>query len=178
LPDGARLTWSCADGSRGRRWRAVATVDGVISQALLLEVDLAGRPARLELTTPAGMLTLHPSPDQAEIHGNIVSTAGDAVEGLALRWGPEFELDVVGRPIAIAVGLHRRKDSVRFGQTIRLDLIEIGPGLEVTTARRRVERLGEGSWRVLGAAGLPDRRIEIRPTGLPAAGVDEPLEID
>ena len=61
LADGAWLTWSVADGRRGRRWRAVSTLAGAITHALLLEVDLAGRPARLELTTPAGMLTLHPS---------------------------------------------------------------------------------------------------------------------
>ncbi len=54
LADGATLTWSLADGSRGRRWRAVATRDGSITHSLLLEVDLDGRPARLELTTPDG----------------------------------------------------------------------------------------------------------------------------
>ena len=42
LADGARLDWSVADGRRGRRWRAVATVDGHVTHALLLEVGLDG----------------------------------------------------------------------------------------------------------------------------------------
>ena len=36
LADGSRLVWSVADGRRGRRWRAVASLNGAISHALLL----------------------------------------------------------------------------------------------------------------------------------------------
>src|SRR5476649_2068672 len=89
LGDGATLSWSVADGSRGRRWRAVSVANGSVTHAVLLEVDLARRPSRLELTTRAGMLTLHPSLDGREIHGNVVSAAGDGVRHLAFPWGPE-----------------------------------------------------------------------------------------
>ncbi len=173
-----RLTWSVADGSRGRRWRAVSTADGAITHALLLEVDLAGRPARLELTTPAGMLTLHPSADQRELHGNVVGLAGEGVRPLALGWDSERELDVVDRPLAIAVGLRRRRPSVPVGQAIDIDVVAIGPGLEFTTIVRQVERLEDGLWRIRGTGGAADRRISLTPDGLPAGGTRWALETD
>ncbi len=157
LEDGARLSWSVADGRRGRRWRAMSLVDGTISHALLLEVDPAGRPSRLELTTPAGLLTLHPSADQAELHGNIVRPGGGGVEHLALPWGPEPEIDVIGRPLALAVGLHRRRDSVPVGQTLEIEAVAIEPALEIRIVRRRIARTSEDTWRVIGTDGLPDR---------------------
>ena len=101
LADGARLDWTVADGSRGRRWRAVATVDGGITHALLLEVGLDGTIARLELTTPDGLLTLHPNRDGTELHGNGVTAAG--VRHHSFPWGPDHALAVAGRPIADAV---------------------------------------------------------------------------
>src|SRR5512147_136645 len=76
LADGSQLVWSVADGHRGRRWRAVAGLNGVITHALLLEVDVAGRPAKLELATPAGLLTLHPEEGSGRLHGNVVTEAG------------------------------------------------------------------------------------------------------
>ncbi|MBI3749708.1 MAG: hypothetical protein HY262_12815, partial [Chloroflexi bacterium] len=42
LADGSELVWSVADGRRGRRWRAFASVEGVVTHALLLEVDVTG----------------------------------------------------------------------------------------------------------------------------------------
>ncbi|MGH2512644.1 MAG: hypothetical protein ACRDGQ_08160 [Candidatus Limnocylindrales bacterium] len=183
LADGSHLAWSCADGSRGRRWRAVLTsgsgpTPATILESLLLEVDLDGRPARLELATPAGMLTLHPSADGLELHGNIVPATGEGVEGLRLRWGPAHELDIAGLHLAIAVGLQRRRDGVVIGRTIQVDLVVVGPDLDVGPARRRIRRVGQGSWLVLGAPGLPDQVIELQTNGLPAGGVEEPLETD
>ena len=105
LADGAELVWSVADGRRGRRWRAVASVDGLVTHALLLEVDLAGRPSRLELTTPAGLLTLHPEEGSGRLHGNVVT--GSGVRHLALPWSDDHGLEVHGRPIAAAVTAHR-----------------------------------------------------------------------
>ena len=178
LADGARLTWTCADGSRGRRWRGVATLDGAITHTSLIEVDPAGRPSRLELTTPAGLLTLHPSRDGRELHGNVVATSGEPVRGLRFDWGPEHELDVVGRPLQLAVGLHRRRGLAVGPTPIVIDVVEIEPDLTVRPARRSVEHLGEGIWLVRGTPDAPDWRIELQSDGLPAAGTHEALETD
>lgn len=73
--DGATVTWSVAEGRRGRRWRESIVRDGAIVHSLLFELDPAGRFAHLELTTPAGLLTLHPEGD-GTIHGNAITGAG------------------------------------------------------------------------------------------------------
>jgi hypothetical protein len=182
LPDGAWLTWSVADGARGRRWRAVSTVAGSISHGLLLEVDGPGRPTRLELTTPAGMLTLHPSIDQRMIHGNVVGTTGEGVRPHAFRWGPEHELEVVGRPLATAVALARRRSTLAVGGALDVDVLAITANLEVIAGRQRFQRLSESGWRV-GPAGSdgaqgPGVELEIDPDGLPTGGVRWALEAD
>ncbi len=154
----------------------MSLVDRAVSHALVLEVDPAGRPARLELTTSGGLLTLHPSADQAELHGNIVRPGGGGVEHVALPWGPEVEIDVIGRPLALAVGFHRRRDSVPVGQTLEVAAVAIGPALEIGRVRRRVARTSEDTWRVFGADGAPDRMISITADGLPALGLRWALE--
>lgn len=153
-------------------------VDGVITHALLLEVDRTGRPTRLELTTPDGLLTLHPSADGTQLHGNIVRSNGYGVLPLTLRWDPQREIDVVGRPLAISVGLHRRRERTPRGATIEVDVVAIGPRLEITTTKRRIERLGEGAWRVLPMIGVEERLIGIDEDGLPGSGSSWPLEAD
>jgi hypothetical protein len=135
-------------------------------------VDRAGRPSRLELTTTAGLLTLHPSADQHQIHGNVVSATGEGVRPLAFAWGPEHELEVAGRPLATAVALHRRRAEVKVGQGGELDVLSIDPGLHVAAARRPFERLGEDRWRI-GAL-----ELQIDPDGLPIGGSRWPLETD
>ena len=172
LADGSRLTWSVADGPRGRRWRAISAADGAISHGLLLEVDPAGRPSRLELTTPAGLLTLHPSSDGHEIHGNVVTTTGEGVRPLAFGWGPEHELEVAGRPLATALGLHRRRKRLAVGASEEIDVLTVGPGLEVVSVTRSVVRLTETRWRV-GTV-----ELEIDQDGLPLGGLRWPLEPD
>lgn len=174
LADGAHLGWSVADGSRGRRWRAVSILDGTVTHAVLLEVDRAGRPSRLELTTPAGMLTLHPSADQREIHGNVVSATGEGVRHLAFAWGPQHELEVTGRPGPTVVALNRLRASVAVGSSAEVDVLAIGPGLDVTVGQCRFERLTEGRWRVAPTGA----KFEIDPDGLPLGGVRWPLESD
>jgi hypothetical protein len=143
-----------------------------MSHVLLLEVDPGGRPSRLELTTPAGLLTLHPSTDGREIHGNVVTTTGEGVRPLAFAWGPDHELEVVGRPIATAVAVRRRQGSIPIGESGQLEVLSIGPDLAVIAGRRTFERLSEGRWRV-GSI-----ELEIDPDGLPVGGVRWLLEPD
>lgn len=174
LADGASLLWSMAEGGRGRRWRAVATRDGAITHALLLEVDRAGRPARLELTTPAGMLTLHPEPDERSIHGNVVSAAG--VRPLAFAWSSEHELDIVDRPIAMAVGLHRRRGTCPVGATASIPVLVIDASLRAVPGDRTASRLTEDRWIVIDRATGAERTLTIDADGVLVSDERWPLE--
>ena len=172
LEDGAELTWSAADGSRGRRWRAIAIKDGTITHAALIEVDRDGRPSRFELSTPAGMLVLHPAPSGREIHGNVVPAMGEGVRPLAFAWGPDHELEVAGRPLASVVAVHRRRSQVVVGSHVDIDVLSIAPELAVVAGRRRFERLSGTRWRV-GAV-----ELEVDADGLPVGGTRWALEVD
>ena len=80
---------------------------------------------------------------------------GEGVRPLSLAWGPERELEVVGRPLATAVGLHRRRERMAVGLSEAVEVLSIGPDLEVTAAtrqRRAVDRdalagRSRSSWR-------------------------------
>ena len=94
-PDGALVTWSVAEGGRGRRWRWVVTAaGGDVRHAGLIELDTTGRFARLELASGAGMLTLHPAGDGRTAHGNVVRA--DAVDPLEVAWPDAVGLSIAG----------------------------------------------------------------------------------
>ena len=77
LPGGRHLTWSVAEGIRGRRWRgAVTGADGELAEVLAVETGPSGALTRLEMTTAAGLLTLHPAGSPVRLHGNIVRAGG------------------------------------------------------------------------------------------------------
>lgn len=178
--DGSRLVWSVADGRRGRRWRAVASLNGVISHALLLEVDVNGRPSRLELTTTAGMLTLHPDESRRSLHGNVVTP--DGVRHLSLPWSAEHGLEIDGRPLATAVTAHRLAGSMAVGEGRMIPVVLVTSDLTVTEATRRFIRLGESEWRIegeIGTAGASTLAVDERgiPVGL-GDGREWPLELD
>ena len=92
--DGSEVTWSVAEGERGRRWRWTVSDLGLIRHVALVEIAPAGSFARLELATPLGLLTLHPEPDRRSIHGNVVSAEG--VRPLALDWSASAALAIAG----------------------------------------------------------------------------------
>jgi hypothetical protein len=166
-----------ADGRRGRRWRAVATDDDRITHALLLEVGLDGHVARLELTTPAGLLTLHPDADGSTLHGNVVSSTG--VRHLSYPWGPDHAVAVVGRPIADAVTAHRLVGSVGVGEGRDVPTLAIGPDVALVETDVRFERVSDDAWRLSDASG--DRTMTVDARGLPFAAEDAvewPLELD
>jgi hypothetical protein len=102
-PDGARVTWSVAEGGRGRRWRWTIVDDGgVVRHAGLIEVDVDGRFARLELASGAGMLTLHPAGHGGKAHGNVVRPAG--VDPIEVDWRDDAGLTIDGDPFGSALG--------------------------------------------------------------------------
>lgn len=85
LTDGGLVTWSVAEGAGGRRWRwTLATGEGSLIHAALIELDAAGSFMRLELETATGMLTLHPGPDGSTAHGNVVRA--DRVDPIRVAW--------------------------------------------------------------------------------------------
>jgi len=157
--DGSVITWSMAEGGRGSRWREVRVEDGAIVSSLLLELDPEGRFSHLELSTVAGLLTLHPESD-GTLHGNAVGATG-VRHFVALPWSPDEALLVAGSAIARAAAARvpRRRDggAARVGVVVGLDLA--------------VER------RALGSANLA---IELDADGLPvlAGGVSWPIELE
>jgi hypothetical protein len=172
--NGSLLVWSVAQGARGRRWRAVATRDGLITQSLLLEIDTRGRPTRLELTTPAGLLTLHPEPDEGSIHGNVVAETG--VLPLALPWSPDHELDVAGSPLAIGCGLHRLRSTIPLGHQRSVPVLAVDGSLAVTETAATVRRVAEDRWTVTVGPSSEERIVKIDADGLPLLGDRWPLE--
>ena len=96
--DGRLVTWTLAEGRRGRRWREVVADRGLAGWSLLYETDPAGRFSHLELATAQGLATLHPEAD-GTLHGNVVDADGVRhIEGLPFP--ADAVLVVVGSSVA------------------------------------------------------------------------------
>ncbi len=177
LADGARLTWTVADGSRGRRWRAVADLDGRITHAVLIEVAPDRSVSRMELVTSAGLLTLHPDADASTLHGNVVTDGG--VRHLSFAWGREHAVSVTGRPIADAVTAHRLAARTGVGQGRDVPTVVIDPSLGLTEIMVRFSRVAEDTWLLSGPDG--ERTLDVDPRGIPSAltkAQEWPMELD
>jgi hypothetical protein len=175
LPDGRAIIWSVADGRRGRRWRAETIRDDRLESSLLLEVGVDGRPARLELATPAGLLTLHPEATGA-LHGNAVT--GGGVRHLTFEWSEEHGLEIDALPIPSVVTASRLAPAVAAGEGRTVPVVVVGLDLTVRAGQRRYHRLDERSWRIDGdghaqAFAIDHRGLPVWPT---AAG-EWPLEL-
>jgi hypothetical protein len=171
LADGAVVTWSVAEGVRGRRWRASVADRDALRAILLLELDGDGHPVKLELATAAGLLTVHPEPDGV-LHGNVVTAAG--IGPITVPFGAVLTLDIEGLPISVAAACHRLARSVGVGEGIERPLVRIGLDLSVRTTVARLRRRTADAWTIDG-----------RPLAVDARGVvvlDEahewPLEAD
>ncbi len=174
--DGDRLTWTEAEGSRGTRWREALERRGRPIRALLLEVSSAGRPTRLEMTTAAGLLTLHPEPDETAIHGNVVGP--DGVRHLAFVWGPEHELLVPDSPASATIALRRLGPRSVVGSRWTLDVLCIDDELEPRPLRWSFERVADRTWQLRDTAGREERRLTVDDDGRPIVGEEVvwPLE--
>lgn len=175
-PLGDVVTWSQAEGERGTRWRESIERDGQLLRSLLLEVSTAGRPLRLELTTRAGLLTLHPEPDESAMHGNVV--AADGVRHLAFPWSPEHELLVLVSPASAAIAVRRLERRVIVGAVRVVEMLRIDDELEPRPVRWRVERIASHGWHLRDTESDEERRLTVEDDGRPAL-MDEvswPLE--
>ena len=130
LADGSLVVWSVAEGAKGRRWREVRTEAGIVVSSLLLETDADGRFSHTELSTAAGLLTLHPERD-GTLHGNVVTTDG-VRHVVGRQWDVDAVLLLEGSPIAAAAA--RFASPGDHGYLVRLDLtlepLEGGAGKE------------------------------------------------
>ncbi len=121
--DGADVTWTIADGRRGRRWRESVVLDGHLVHSLLYETAPDRRFTHLELAAPLGLVTLHPESD-GTLHGNIIRAGG--VEHItALTFAPADTLFVTGSPVATAAVAWASEGRADTG---RGSVVELDPG--------------------------------------------------
>jgi hypothetical protein len=178
LAGGRRLTWTVADGTRGRRWRAITTsADGRLVSSLLLETAPDGSVLKLELASPAGLLTLHPEPGQGVLHGNVVRKSG--VEHVTQPWSAGHVLVVGASPLTGAVAAAALAGRVGPGEGSSVPAVEVGEDLSIRRATWRAARVGEHRWRLLAADRGPALTVEVDADGVPAGLEDAqgwPLE--
>jgi hypothetical protein len=101
LPDGSLVTWSVAEGSRGRRWRWTVVTEAGLRHAGLVELNADGRFGRLELETAHGMLTLHPDSDRRSAHGNVVRPG--IVDPIEVAWSDDDGMAIEDDPFGSAL---------------------------------------------------------------------------
>jgi hypothetical protein len=173
LADGAEVTWTVAEGRRGRRWREVVADGTATRHALLLETGPDGWFSHLELARADGLWTFHPEPD-GTLHGNHV-VRGDVgvrhVAGWPFYGGDALLID--GSPIASAALVWPRRTAPP-GAVAEAAAVEIRLSGELARVPSlRIERLDERHWRV--GEGSP---FEVDGAGLPvlAGGGRRPLE--
>jgi hypothetical protein len=175
LEDGRTVTWTVAEGRRGRRWReAVRSPDRPgIRHSLLLELDPEGRFAHLELATDAGLLTLHPEGD-GTLHGNVVTAHGvEHVQGLA--WDPDAIVLIDGSPVSRFAAVPGLAAQIGPGGEATVLVLRVTRELRLAVGPEEVSRPGEGRWRFWGPESI---RLDDR--GLPSwSGAREwPLEAE
>jgi hypothetical protein len=164
------VTWTVADGSKGRRWREVVRDAAGVRHSLLFETGPDRRFSHLELATPAGLLTLHPEGDGG-LHGNAVNAEG-VRHVVGLGWDPDGVVELEGSAVTTAAAAWLVSRAVREASSPVVVLrIHADLGLDVRSTT--VSRLWEGSWRLAGGP-----RLVADLEGLPALSDAEtwPLE--
>jgi hypothetical protein len=159
-PAGRSVVWSVAEGTRGRRWREVVRAGEGIAHSLLLETDPDGRFSHLELSTPSGLLTLHPESD-GTLHGHaVVSDGVEHVRGAA--WEPDGIVVLEGSVVCVRAAARLLKPLVAPGTSRAQHAVSIPPTLWLEVGPVRVQRAAGGHWRLADQGA-----IELDPLGLP-----------
>jgi hypothetical protein len=173
---GHTLTWTQAEGDRGTRWREALERNGNLVRALLLEVSPQGRPTRLEMVTPAGLLTLHPEPDESRVNGNAVGL--DGVRHLSFAWSSEHDLLILDSPASAGIVLRRLAAVVPVGASRTLDLLHVDDDLDPRPVQWVFDRVERHAWVARGTEGTTERRLTVDDDGRPvlAGAVTWPLE--
>jgi hypothetical protein len=132
---------------------------------LLVEADPGGGLTRLELSSAAGLLTLHPAGTPVRLHGNVVRSGG--VEPMAFDWSPAHALFAGASPITAAIAAGGPAAVAGVGEGRSIPAIEIGPGLAVRAATWRVAHTSAERWRMLAADGGASLLLVLDADGLP-----------
>jgi hypothetical protein len=140
LSDGRLVTWSVAEGTRGRRWRWTVVSPAGLRQAGLVELDPEGRFGRLELATAHGILTLHPDPDRQAVHGNVVRPGG--VGPVEVAWSDDDGLAIEDDPFGSAVAGWRGRGWI-VGPDLQLRREDGEDTRAVDLDERGIPRLGD-----------------------------------
>ena len=144
--------------------------DAVVS-SLLLETDSDGRFSHTELSTAAGLLTLHPESD-GTVHGNTVGEHGIG-HLVGLPWDPDGLFLVEGSAIAVAAAALHAGSRVAVGSTSALPAVVASLDLGLSGEDMPVRRPSAATWQI---GGQPTLTVDER--GLPVLvdGIDWPLE--
>ena len=168
---GRSVIWSVAEGGKGRRYREVRRAGEGIAHSLLLETDPEGRFSHLELSTPSGLLTLHPEAD-GTLHGHAI--VSDGVEHVAgLDWEPDAIVAIEDSVVCVMAAAHLLRPTLDVGSSLARHAAWIPPTLWVEIRPIRVGRAPGGTWQ-LGS----DGPIEIEPTGVPVLAGGETWPLD
>jgi hypothetical protein len=171
--DGAVVTWTVAEGRKGRRWREVVAHGTDVVHALLLETDPDRRFSHLELARADGLWTFHPEPD-GTLHGNHVASSSGVRHVVGWAFGADDGLVIEGSPVSLAAIAWRRATAGESSAAVAGVVIGAAGALE-QRSDIRIERVTPTRWRV-GQRG----EIEIDEAGLPIldGGETWPLELD
>ena len=159
-PDGTVVTWTVAEGRKGRRWREVVARGEDVVHALLLETDTERRFSHLELARTDGLWTFHPE-SNGTLHGNHVAATGGVRHVVGRPFAPDDALLIEGSPISLAAIAWRH--AMDGDDATPVAGVVIGAdGALVERPEIRIERLSATRWQV--GEGSP---IEIDDVGLP-----------
>jgi len=173
LPDGRTITWTLADGRRGRRWRtATVGAGGAVVEVLLLELDPDGRLGKLELASAAGLLSLHP--EGGSLHGNVVTAIG--VRHVRLPWPPGAVLLVEGADVTDVAAARPGPPSGVVGERVTVPAIVVRADLVLESVTATLTRQADAVRLDVGAS---SRLVRVDERGVPdglRGGGDWPLE--
>lgn len=145
--------------------------------ATLLELDPVGRWTRLEIASSAGLLTLHPDPAGASVHGNTVTP--DGMRHHAIPWTPEHRLILPGSIVGLATLAASLTGTVGVGETSDVAGLAVDPWLHVDEVAIEAARPAADRWRLAIAGEVPDEiRLDGRGWPIVAGAAEWPLEIE